>query len=312
MAFFEWLDARDGEALARAWHALGAMRCGVGAPNWKITAHGAAQLAAAFLGWPVERVAWLGVPESGMPAPIFKTERTTSRCFLEYGADLVEDCYEYWTIREQREGERGVQHVQVVYRQDDGTREGTGCGGTVVRVFDRATRTGASIFLDTRIVATIGKLDLSALELFAHYRAFDIPTWHQYDLEATRGLVAQLAAEIDAHYDVSATWPGGLTNTYVTSDDHVASPSTHYYERRFESGSRAVTIRESRFRREGVAEDGWATVMIEGLPWGHELRLLISDSDSRTHGHVQLRLPIALGETVIARLAGVPGVRLSG
>ncbi|MBA3541752.1 MAG: hypothetical protein H0T79_19215, partial [Deltaproteobacteria bacterium] len=61
MSFTGWLEARDGDAVAREWATLGATRVEVGRhPRFPmgITPEGAALLASAFLGCSPERFAW--------------------------------------------------------------------------------------------------------------------------------------------------------------------------------------------------------------------------------------------------------------
>jgi hypothetical protein len=279
MTFSDWLDARDSETLARVWSGLDKNLVEVGAPDWDITVHGAAQLAAAVLAWPIERLAWLALPDEEMPAPTFETKRTVERCFVELGIDLHGACYESWTIREECEGGRGVQHVSVGYaHHDDGTREGGGGSKRVVRVFDRAAGIGASIGIGSRSVATIGEINVAALDLFHRYQFFSVPGW-KVDHDGLRGLFAQLASEVDAHFDVSTSWPAGRGG-------------------RFESGTFAVEL---------SPRHGGLSATAHGLPWGHALSIWIDES---SHGSVELCLPLAVGQAVLARLSFVTGVRI--
>ena len=55
-ALTDWLDARDSDTLAAAWSALGATRRELAEEGYAISMHGAAQCAAAILGWPIKRL----------------------------------------------------------------------------------------------------------------------------------------------------------------------------------------------------------------------------------------------------------------
>ncbi|HEY5936238.1 MAG TPA: hypothetical protein VIU61_16420 [Kofleriaceae bacterium] len=292
MPFKAWLDARHGSTLAEAWAALAAKQVEVGAPSWRIPLHGAAQFAAAFLDWPLDRLAWLGGPDNKMPAPTFKVpgERSTARCFLELGLDR-RDCNESWTIREITERSRGIQLVTIYCHYDDGTRGGGYTTQSVVRVFDRRTRTGASLGIDARAVATIGEVDLAPLDLFELVTTFHLTSWTRYDPDGVRGIVAQLAAEIDAHFDVSTEWPSAI------------SSRNGFTIHRFESGPRAVELVERH-----IANEGGVHATVHGLPWGHGLTLNVSDTALGTYGNVTLRLPLATGQAVFGHLTRVPGI----
>ncbi|MCW5801377.1 MAG: hypothetical protein KIT31_03125 [Deltaproteobacteria bacterium] len=295
-----WLDARDGAAVAQAWARLGAKRVELGGDRWTITPHAAAHFAAAFLGWPLERVMWLAAGEEELPPPTFATRGTVARCFLDQAVDRSEECFETWRIRELVDGARGVQHVSLEYLYDDGSREPAGGSVTLVRVFDRARGIGASI-QTWRDVWTIGDVDLAALDLFAGEVHFRI-AWKPYALDGVRGFLAQLAAELDAHYDVSATWPGTVT------EHEVEGTAVRWYTWRFSSGERAIEIVEHRYRDDGVPETGSIRATVHGLPWGHVLVAHLSDDAHGVEGWLKLRLPRAHGDAVRARLASIPGV----
>lgn len=314
-AFTDWIDARDSETLARAWAALDVKRVEVGEPRWYITAHGAAQLAAAFLGWPLDRVAWLASPSHQRPPYVFQVERNTSRCFLEESVDDG-SCTEYWTLHEERDDDRGVQYLSVSSRTYNGTYDGGGTQGHVVRVYNRATSTGASIFPGTRKVATIGAIELGALQLFSRCESFALTSWQQYSVDDVRGLVAQLATELDAHYDACTSWPGRTLEDVATFAietrlmGYPKNPNMFVRKLRFESAPRAICVDETRFRCEGQRDTGWIRTRIEGLPWGYGIETSLDDDEHGIRGSLTLRLPIALGKVIFERLARVPGIKL--
>ncbi len=297
----DWLDARDGEAMARAWAELDVKRVVVCDTDWRISKQGAARLAAAFLGVPLERLAWIDNEVVAMGPPTYTHSREATYCFLEDRLDLGGPGYEYFTLHELREGERGIQHVSVGYQQSDGTRDGTGGGGSVVRIFDRSTGTGVSMVVGKQTVSMIGEFDLSALDLFDNEVHFDIASGPLSPLDTARDLAAQLAALVDPLYADAASWPVHAERTSVTPDTDPASPGSRYTTREVSSGDRRIELSEVRNNppwAKGV-EDGWATATVRGLPWGHSLNLTVYFKPDGMKGRLQLRLPIVLGRAVI-------------
>ncbi|HEU0035182.1 MAG TPA: hypothetical protein VFQ53_31370 [Kofleriaceae bacterium] len=292
MTLSAWLDARDGEAVARAWRGLTARRVEVGGPRWTNTAAGTARFAAAFLGWPLERFAWFTAPDDALPPPTFDSHRVVTRSFVEHAVDCSQECYEDWQIREVVDGVRGFQHIKIGFAVQGEGRDGDwGGSGTIVRVFDRSTSTAASINLHANTVWTIGRVDLTALDVFSYYTTFTLP-WPRFTLDAVRGLIAQLATEVDAHFDVSATWPGALTETRTAEDVVIRTW-------RYESGPYALEI---------IDYGTWLWVTVHGLPWGFVMKSRIDNADTGVEGNLQLALPLEVGETVVARLALIPGI----
>lgn len=305
-AFADWLDARDSAALARAWTALEPAHHAFGHAGWAVNAFGATQLASHFLGVPRERLQWLTLDDDG--PPLVSLERAATHCFLENAIDVHAALAEHWQVREWADGSRGVQLVTVGYRVADGYGE-TGTAATVVRIFDRDARIGASIHCGSQRVSTIGALDLGPLDLLEHTATFRNPAWKKHDLATTRGLVAQLAAELDAHFDVSAAWPGRIIDEQELLD--VRRERVRITNHHFEAGPRAVTIAEQHHAEDAWDEWSWTHAAALGLPWGHALEVAVNTKPSGAFGHVSVRLPLALGERVVARLAAIPSLELA-
>lgn len=268
-----WLGARDAAALRRAWTALAPRRHEVSQPRRELTVHGAAQLAAAMLG---ERADWI-VDLQGRP-PEFRVDRKSDACFVDDAWDVSEPCREIWELHERRDGARGVQVVTV----GCGTIEGRPEGGssTVVRVFDRDR--AASVLVSSNKVSTIGEIDLAPLDLYLYSKNFELAP-ASLPVEMMRGLVAQLAGELDAHYDTYMLWPC------------VAHDRGHT----FAEGERSVTIVEQQ------SADGRVTATTRGLTWGHKLEVSLHTYRARMYGSVLVRLPDADIDRVIARLAAI-------
>lgn len=293
-AFEDWLDARDGDSIARTWTALAAERplerVTLREPGWWLTTQGIARFAAAFLGWPVERLEWItrGLIEH-MPSPVFDARRETARSFLEECLDDDSGC-EIISFHEERDGTRGIQLVSALSSQsldDDYMLNHTTYGGVVYRVFDRATATGVSITstMDVAKVAKIGDVDLDALDLFGREQGFDLTTWTGADPDDVRALVAQLASEVDAHFDVSTTWPARAIQGAT----------------RHEAGTSALETRRL---------DTTVFVDVHGLPWGYQIDTHVGAYHGSVGGAVSMRLPLPVGRAVISRLAGIPGAIL--
>lgn len=278
-AFDRWLDARDGEAIARAWAALAAERpvevVEIREPGWWLTSHAVARFAAEFLGWSVERLEWLTMGSlERMPEPVFAAERETRRSFLEQSLDDDSGC-ESISIHEERDGGRGVQHIRVLSAQSlehDYVLNHATQDGAVDRVFDRATATGVSITSHavpdgfvTR-VAKIGAVELCALDLYGPGRGFELSTWSHAEPDDVRELAAQLASEVG---------PGPYTFKTTRMDRTVF-------------------------------------VDVDGLPWGYQLQVRAGVYAGGVSGGVTLRLPLTLARAVVARLARVPGAIVSG
>jgi hypothetical protein len=297
MSVSDWLDAHDGDAVAAAWQALDPRMQEVGLPSWTVTAPAAARFAATFLGWPIERLAWIAAEADALPPPTFELHHEVTRCYLEHLLDYRGECHESWKIREVAEGPRGVQLVTVDFFYDDGSREGFGMSNTVVRVFDRDAGTAASIDLHARTVATVGAMDLSALDLFDVW--CEVRLGWPYVRDDVRGVLAQLASDVDAHFDVSATWPGRTL-------DAGAVEATQWEELRFESGDFAIELVEHHYETR-------STVLAKffGLPWGHAITVVLRDDGTGMEGNVQLRLPRVDCDALLARAAAVPNLVLT-
>ncbi len=308
-----WLDARDGAALRSAWQALGATRIELGVGGGFITGHGVARLASELLGWPIERVAWLAQRPHEMqlaPSISYRVVRPTSACYLENIVDLREPCSENWALRELREGERGVQLVEVGFGIDDGSRDGIGGGGTVARIFDRAAPFGVSVVMSSRIVALaappearddIAARARHALDLYGENRPFRVPAWSSYDPARLRALAASLAAAVDPAFAGSDTWPGALVGEESGHDGRRRVVLGSTWRMTPPDGSRAVVVREH------VTQDAtpavWVSVSHEGLAWGHDLSLTIDFTPAGGSGTLMTRLPAALRDAVLQALS---------
>ncbi len=335
MSFSGWLDARDGKAVAREWATLDAKKSEIGQRDphvWGIQPEGAALVAAAFLGCSPDRFKWFTAQppylddeedddeeEGGEKVerdPLMKRPRpitsggSVSRCFLDGALDFRQECSERWEIREVIEGTRGVQHITLSYAWGEETREGgNGGSATVVRVFDRSTSRAMSIPLWSNAVWTIGEpFDLTPLDLFAQRTEYKLP-WNDYTIDAVRGFLAQLTADLDAHFDVSATWPGG-----VVEDRIFESQKYNFRVRRrvfrFEAGDYAFDLTEHLGDVDAKAETGMIWAVVHGLPWGQEVNVRITGTEpaGAVEGWVDLTLPRAQLEATIARLAAIPGI----
>jgi hypothetical protein len=276
-----WLSARDANALRSAWIALAPRRHELSHPDRTLTVHGAAQLAAAMLG---ERADWI-VDLVRRPADV-QVNRVTDACFVDDAWDVNGRCHETWELHEQRHGPVGVQVLIVGCGSVEGRPEGG--SETVVRVFDRDR--AASVRIGTNKVSTIGDIDLAPLDLYGFSQSFAItPTTSL--LETLRGLIAQLAAELDAHYDTSPLWP--------SVGERKDEPTFGDGERTFGDGERSLTIR---------IDPRWynkTSVTVHGLPWGHSLEVYIQTHDNRTNGYLYGRLPNADIDRILARLGAI-------
>jgi len=301
--FDEWLDARDGESMRSAWAALAPTTHEVAelGSGWSVTAHAAAQLAHAFLGWPLDRLDWLCRPLDEvreLAHRTFSAERDVTFSFLDNAFSVREACHETLTIYEDTDGPRGVQHILGGFDIPGATGWDAGGGAVVVRIFDREKQIGASVITSTRYVSTIGDIDLARLELFTKNDMFRVPKPRD-SLAFVRGVIAQLGAEIDAHYDVSTEWPGRVVRDFPITTDGM-----HLVQHRFEAQGRAVTVSEQTY------PDGRDVVRaeLEGLPWGHDLWVSIDTRPEGSRGQICMRMPIELGKRVFARLDTIPNV----
>lgn len=320
-----WIDARESETLAAAWAALGAERHELAWSGAHLTGHGAARLAADLLGWPIERVAWLGLrphelETGGAPAPSFRTSRNVTLCFLEEAVTVHESCNEYWEIREVRDGARGVQLVTVGWGVEDGSRDGRGSGGTVVRIFDLDAGIAASVFVGSRKVALVSPPDRRdelvarmkrALDLVGENRTFRLPAWTSYDLGTLRTLIAALAAAIDPTFATSAGWPGEKVAEKIVVETR--GPRVVVTDWRFAAPTdpaASILVREQLSSPETPQLQSWAHVSVAGLPWGYELELSACAPPVGGHATLMYRLPEAARHALLAMLLTVPGVAI--
>ncbi len=318
-----WIDARDSETLAAAWAALGAEPHVLAWPGACLTMHGAAKFAADLLGWPLERVAWIAlrpneIETGGAPAPSFRTSRPVTSSCLDDVFAVNEECFEDWDLRELRDGGRGVQLVTVGWGVEDGTRDGRGGGGTVVRIFDLDAGIAASVVVGPRTVALVSPPDRRdelvarmqrALDLVSENRTFRIPAWTSYDLGTLRTLIAALGTAVDPTFAASAGWPGEKLTETVGVDPRGARVVVT--EWRFASpteGAAAVLVREQLSSPETPVNQSWAHVSLAGLTWGYELALDAAATPTGGNATLMYRLPEAARNALVAALATAPGV----
>lgn len=273
-----WLAARDHVAIRSAWQALPTVLQTVGTPYRKLTLHGAAQLAGAMLG---ERADWLIARSNG--APVYTVNRISGGATLDHVWNITEENQEGLVIHEQRDGLRGVQLILL----SSGTVTGRPEGGSVtaVRIFDRdrAAVVPIDVYVFTE-VATIGSIDLAPLDLLEVARHFPLPGDH--DVATARALVAQIVAEIDAHFDVSTQWAEGTPAT--PADWYWTGIASH---QSFVDGERAVSI--------GHERAGGITAYVHGLPWGQRCVIYF---EAGREPYVVMRFPTAELDRIEARL----------
>lgn len=307
-AFDAYLDARDGTALAAAWSAVSPTTIdlsperptGVGILGFYWSGFALARLARAWLGLPLDAFHWLTIDElylasSNAPAPTFSAATKSSRSFLEHRFD-ERDCFEDWTVREMHAGSRAMQWVHVGWGRGPMTREGgEGGSGTVVRFVDRGAQIGISVVPYTSKIIVFGEVDLApvraALDLFDFNPNFRMPA-SAFAPDHVRALVAQLASEIDAHFDTSATWSGRIVHA---EDEHYAE--THYEQDGF--------VVEVQTRR-GL---GTVDIALRGLPADQQFVGGVRFTPEATYAYFNIRLPAELALRVTARLATIEGLQ---
>src|SRR5205085_698025 len=165
-------------------------------------------------------------------------------------------------IREVALGTRGMQHIKVEWYWGEFTRDGgNGGGATFVRVFDRSSRRAVSIRTYYETAWMIGDaIDLAPLDLFAKRVDFEL-TWNTDGVDMVRGLVAQLAAHLDARFETSTTWPGGLVSERI---NEVGDKRFRQRDFRYASGAFAIGLSE--FVDLTVNEGAHTRFVVEGLP----------------------------------------------
>jgi hypothetical protein len=181
---------------------------------------GAVRLASALLGWDAATLAWLEarteqMPQAGAPSPTYTTQRAVSHCYLERALDVRASCCETWALRERREGPRVLQWVHVGWSIDDGSRDGSGSGGTAVRIADLAAGVGACVLLhaphasviarDPADQARLADLAREALDVFEDGVMHDLPLPYARDA-VLRGF-AEVCAGFDPAFADAAAWP---------------------------------------------------------------------------------------------------------
>lgn len=280
-----WLAAREPIAIRDAFDALPSTRHVVVGGNRKITLQGAAQLAGAMLG---ERPEWICERQLG-PASYQDGGISDGGSYLDHAWRISERSQADLRIHERRDGLCGVQLISVSAGTVPGEGRPEGGGMTFVRVFAGAR--AVSIPIDgygDQEVAMIGDVDLAPLDLYFRSGPVAIAR-HTVDVATARGLVAQLAAEFDAHYDTSTAWPEGPSLPVpVWYQPDMTSQQT------FVSAERAVSV--------GVDRHGRIDAYVHGLPWGQQLAFQLSTGDAV---YVYMRLPTAELDRIEARLAAL-------
>lgn len=272
-----WLAARDHVAIRAAWAALPVTLHRIGTGQRSCTLHGAALLAQAMLG---ERADWL--VERSQGTPVYNVLRISDGAVLDHVWNINEKNQENLVIHERRDGLRGVQLVVL----SSGTVTGRPEGGAVkaVRIFDRDR--AAVVPVETYVptdVATIGDVDLAPLDLLLSSRPYQLEV-REHDVATIRALVAQLVAEVDAHYDTSPQWVEG----------HAA---VEWYDmpsaQTFVDGSRGVSITDDR--------QGFQAQVL-GLTWGQRFRFHL---ERNGYCSVTMQFPAAELDRIEARLAAL-------
>lgn len=207
--------------------------------------------------------------------PDYRSNAVVEASYLDGEWDIAEPCHETWALWEQRDADRGVQLVQIGAGSITGPPEG---GGQVfVRVFDRDR--AASVAIDTVHATTVGEVDPGPLDLLACSTYFYLEPSGQprETLETLRGIIAQLAGELDAHYDTSPSWPA-------------------VDERTFGDGAHSITWVHERDRDRFTAH-------VHGLPWGHALAVTLRMTSRQCD--LAVRLPDADIGRVLERLQAI-------
>lgn len=265
-----WLSARDAATVRAAWTALAPRRHELGShPLRKLTLHGAARLAESMLG---ERPDWI-LDHMRLQHPDFQDGGVVEACYFDDGWNSHNRCHTTWDIWERRDGGRGLQLARIGAGSVPGEGQPAGSSITFVRVFDGDR--AASIPIDTNHVSTIGDVDLGPLDLLDFWEYFYIePAKNQ--LETLRGIIAQLAGEIDAHYCTSPLWPSVRAGATTFGD-----------------GERSIAFQEEPHQTTGT---------VHGLPWGHSLVVHIGIT---SQSYVRGQLPDADIERVLARVRAI-------
>jgi hypothetical protein len=304
VSFDGWLDARDAATAAREWETLDAKGVQIGIDR-STRPDAVAVLAASFLGHPPDRFKWfMAEPweSEQLPPATSRTGGEVPRLVFDGVVLCDHDCGHSVEIREVVEGTRGMQHIKVEWYWGDFTREGgNGGGATFVRVFDRISRRAASIRTHHETAWMIGDaIDLAPLDLFGKRVELEL-TWKTYGVDMVRGLVAQLAADLDAHFATSTTWPGGMIMERI---NEVGDQRFRQRDFRYASGAFAIGVSE--FVDLAVNDAGRTSFVVEGLPKGW----LRGSLDTVT-GWIDLRLPRAQLDATLDRLAGIPDVKIT-
>jgi hypothetical protein len=312
VSFDGWLDARDAATAMREWETLDAKRVQI-TTDRSTRSDAVAVLAASFLGSPPDRFKWfMAEPwqSDQLPPATSRTGGEVPRLVFDGVVLCDHGCGHSVEIREVVETTRGMHHIKVEWYWGEFTREGgNGGGATFVRVFDRSSKRAVSIRTYDETAWMIGDaLDLAPLDLFGERVEFKL-AWKTYDVDMVRGLVAQLAADLDAHFDTSTTWSGGMVNEQINKVGDMQFRQRDY---RYASGAFAICI--SQFVDLAVNDSGRTSFVVEGLPMGWLRGSLVADTDSQfaVAGSIDPRLPRALLDATLGRLARIPNLKITG
>lgn len=311
MSFDGWLDARDATSAAREWETLDATPVQI-TTDRSTRSDAVAVLAASFLGHSPDRFKWfMAEPYESeqLPPATSRTGGQVPRLVFDGAVLCDHDCGHSVEIREVVEGTRGMQHIKVEWYWGEFTRDGgNGGGATFVRVFDRSSKSAVSIRTYEETAWLIGDaIDLAPLDLFGERVEFEL-TWETCDVDMVRGLVARLATALDAQFDTSTIWPGGMVNERINEVGEMRFRQRDY---RYASGGFAISV--SQFVDLAVNDAGRISFVIEGLRMGWLRGSLYAAKGSQLSvtGSIDPRLPRAQLSATLDRLAGIPNLKIT-
>lgn len=311
MSFDAWLDARDAATAVREWETLDAKAVQITSDR-STRSDAVAVLAASFLGHPPDRFKWfMAEPweSEQLPPATSRTGGEVPRLVFDGVVLCDHDCGHSVEIREVALGTRGMQHIKVDWYWGEFTREGgNGGSATFVRVFDRSGRRAVSIRTHYETAWMIGDaIDLAPLDLFEKRVELAL-TWKTYDVDMVRGLIAQLAAALDARFETSTTWPGGMVIERINEVGDL-----RFRQRDFRYASGAFAIDVSQVVDLAVNDAGRTSFVIEGLPMGWLRGSLDTHEDSQfpVTGSIDLRLPRAQLDATVDRLAAIANLKIT-
>jgi hypothetical protein len=301
-----WLDARTSADLRSAWTDLAPTIVDIAPEGSTLTGHSAAYLAHDMLGVPLEDLAWLATQhfelnETNAPT-LWSIEQKSPSCFLELSFDVPERCRETWYLRGLVHGDRGLQHLTVNYLAGRGNAS-HGSYETVIRIFDRSASLGISVMTRGRTAAVIApeaqrhaiiERVKRGLDLLQRRQSYEITSVPFRDPARARELLAELASLVEPAFASSATWPSA-----VTDQRGLGPPDDRSYltVTRSTQGPFAIEVEDRDWQ--GGSE---TTATAHGLAWGWHLAVVVDIKDDSATVRVDVRLPRALGDLVLARV----------